>query len=195
MQERIRQQLEFILEVDKVKQIFRQSFVTDGSRYENDAEHSWHMAIMAVLLAEHVDVPVDVLRVIKMVLMHDLVEIDAGDTYCYDCKAKENQAEREAKAADRIFALLPPDQGKEFRQLWEEFEQARTPEARFAAALDRLQPLLLHYKTEGRSWHMHGITSAKVLERNKRTREISQTLGECVDELIRDAVRSGYLPE
>ena len=149
--ERLKQQISFILEIDKLKTIYRQSLITDKSRYENDAEHSWHLAIMAFLLAEHVEEEVDILKVIKMVLMHDLVEIDAGDTYCYDEKAKLDKREREEKCAKRIFEMLPKEQCQMMYDLWEEFELMETPEAKYAAALDRLQPVLLNYTADGKS--------------------------------------------
>jgi putative hydrolase of HD superfamily len=193
--ERLARQMAFIVEIDKMKRIYRQNYVINGGeRRETDAEHSWHLAVMALLLAEHTDRPVDGVRAAKMALLHDLVEIDAGDTYCYDQAGLLDQAEREQQAAKRIFGLLPDDQAGEWIALWEEFEAGLTPEARFAAALDRLQPLLLHYHTEGRSWQEHGITSAKVIERNKRTKEISQNLAALVAEIIENAVGKGYLP-
>lgn len=192
MDNRLHQQLEFIIEIDKLKQIVRQNYVTVSGRNENDAEHSWHMAVMAVLLAEYVP-GVDVLTVIKMLLIHDIVEIDAGDTYCFDQTGLLDKREREQAAAERIFSLLPSDQAADMRSLWEEFEAAQTQEARFAAALDRLQPLLLHTATSGRSWKEHHITSSHVIERNKRTKELSPVLGECVAELIQAAVQRGDL--
>lgn len=194
--ERMRQQLDFIIEIDKLKQIYRMNILTDQSRHETDAEHSWHLAVMAVLLADYVDESkIDVLRVIKMVLIHDIVEIDAGDTYCYDVQAIQNQSSREQKAANRLFSILPADQAHEFRQTWEEFEQAVTPEARFAAALDRLQPLLLHYQTKGKSWQENGITSSQVRNRNRHTHEVSKALGEAVEDIIKDAIKQRYLAE
>lgn len=194
--ERLKRQIDFIVEVDKMKQIYRKNFLIGGERHETDAEHSWHLAIMATLLAEHVtQAQVDVLKVLKMVLIHDVVEIDAGDTYCFDEEAGLDKAEREIKAADRLFGLLPDDQAREFCALWEEFEQKHTPEARLADALDRLQPLLLHYHTQGKSWQLHGITSDKVKERNKRTAAIAAELGQLVDEIIQDSIKKGYLKE
>ncbi|QJW46887.1 HD domain-containing protein [bacterium BFN5] len=191
---RLEQQIAFIVEIDKLKAIYRQSYITGGARNETDAEHSWHMAVMAILLAEHVGGhDVDVLKVIKMLLIHDIVEIDAGDTYCYDALARQSQAQREQAAADRLFGILPEDQMLEFRALWEEFELMTTPEARFAAALDRLQPLLLQYHTSGKSWQEHDIVSAKVKERNQHIKHISQTLAELVEEIIEDSVQKGYL--
>lgn len=192
--ERLRQQIAFVVEIDKMKSIYRQSYITPGDRNETDAEHSWHLAVMALLLAEHTDVVVDPIRALKMVLIHDLVEIDAGDTYCYDQQGLLDKAEREDKAAERLFGMLPPDQAAEFTALWQEFETRVTPEARFADALDRLQPLLLQYHTRGRSWQEHGVTSDKVVERNRRTREISQDLAELVDEIIEESIHNGFLP-
>ncbi|SDE07275.1 HD domain-containing protein [Sporomusa acidovorans] len=194
--DRLRQQIDFIVEVDKIKQIYRQNYVIGGERHETDAEHSWHLAVMAVLLAEHVaGHQIDVLKVLKMVLIHDIVEIDAGDTYCFDQQAGLDKNERETKAADRLFGLLPADQAQEFRSLWEEFEHRGSPEACLADALDRLQPLLLHCHTQGKSWKEHGITSAKVYERNQRTGTIAPELGQLVAETIQTAVAKGYLPE
>lgn len=192
--ERLQQQIAFIVEVDKIKQIYRKNYVIGGERHETDAEHSWHLAVMAVLLAEHVaDYPIDVSKVIKMVLIHDIVEIDAGDTYCFDQKGGLDKAAREQAAADRLFRLLPEDQAQELRCLWDEFEERVSPEARFADALDRLQPLLLHYNTEGKSWKINGITSTQVTERNKLTKEISAELGRLVEEIIKDSIGKGYL--
>ena len=194
MKERLKRQIDFIIETDKLKQIYRQNIVLDKSRQENDAEHSWHLALMAILLCEHVaHQDLNIFRVIKMVIIHDIVEIDAGDTYCFDAQGKLDQNCREQRAAERLFGMLPVDQAQEMKELWEEFEEQATPEARFAGALDRLQPLLLHCNTEGESWKKHGITSQKVIERNKGTKEISDSLGSLVDELIKGAVTKGYL--
>jgi putative hydrolase of HD superfamily len=191
---RLPQQIEFLLEIDKLKQIFRQTYLTDESRKENDAEHSWHLAIAAVLLYEYADEPKpDLLRVIKMVLIHDLVEIDAGDTYAYDAVAAMDQAERERRAADRLFGMLPADQEREFRQLWEEMDARQTPEARFAAALDRLQPFVWNHYTHGRAWREHGVTSDQVYVRMRPVIEGSAKLWELTEAMIQDAVRKGYL--
>jgi putative hydrolase of HD superfamily len=193
---RLHQQLTFIIEIDKLKQIYRMNILTDESRHETDAEHSWHLSVMALLLAEYVDAPnLDILQVIKMALIHDLIEIYAGDTYCYDVKGLQDKDCREQQAAKRLFALLPEDQSQDFHTLWQEFEAMETPEAQFAAALDRLQPLLLHYQTKGKSWQKNGITSTQVHHRNYRTSAISKTLGEAVDDIINDAVKKGYLTE
>ena len=190
---RLAQQLEFLVELDRAKSIFRQSYVTDGSRKENDAEHMWHLALFVLVLAEHADEPIDVGRVLRMVLVHDIVEIDAGDTYIYDEEAKATQAAREARAADRLYGLLPPDQGAELRAVWEEFEAKETPEARFAAAVDRLQPVLLNLATHGRAWHDHGMTADRVRAVNARIGLGSSALWDHVDGLLTDAVAEGYL--
>ncbi len=192
--ERLKKQIDFILEIDKLKHIYRQTLLTDGSRHENDAEHSWHLAMMALLLCEHAtEMSIDMFRVVKMVLIHDLVEIDHGDTLCYDEDAIRVARERERQTAERLFSLLPDDQSDEFRTLWEEFEQKATPEACFAASLDRLQPLLHNYKTGGYSWKKHGITHDKVLQRTEPIRESSTFLWAFVQELIQDSVARGYL--
>lgn len=191
--DRLRQQLRFIVEIDRLKTVMRQSYLIDASRRENSAEHSWHLAVMAILLLEHADAAVDLLRVLKMVLVHDIVEIDAGDTYIYDTSGLEDKAQREHRAAGRLFGLLPADQMHELRALWEEFEAGNTPEARFAAALDRLMPLMHNYYTEGKSWREHGITSDRVLDRNGRIRAGSAALWAVAHSLIDDAVAQGYL--
>ncbi|MBZ4647136.1 MAG: phosphohydrolase [Clostridia bacterium] len=192
--ERLKRQIDFIVEIDKLKHIYRQTILMDGSRNENDAEHSWHLAVMAILLSEYAaEKNIDVLHVIKMVLIHDLVEIDAGDTFCYDEKGNEDKACREQKAADRIFNILPPDQAKEIRDLWEEFEKRETSEARFAASLDRLQPLLHNYNTKGHTWVKHNVKSDKVLKRNQPIEEGAPVLWEYVKEIIEDSISKGYL--
>ena len=168
---RLEQQMNFIIEIDKLKNIVRQTYVSSGERKENDAEHAWHFAIMAVLLAEYANEPIDVLKVIKMALIHDLVEIDAGDTYLYDEEGTKTKAAREMKAANRIYHLLPEDQGKELFDLWREFEERKTPEAKFAATLDRTEPILLNDATDGKAWLEHGITEKQVRERNLHTKE------------------------
>lgn len=194
IQERFTRQIAFLLELDKLKNIYRQTLVLHEDRAENDAEHSFHLAMMACILAEHANTPVDVLHTMKMVLVHDVVEIDAGDTYCYDAKGNEDKREREMKAADRLFALLPEDQAAEFRALWEEFEEKATPEAKFANALDRIQPMLLNYKKGGISWMKHGITEAQVTNRNIPTVSTgSDTIGEFAAEIIKAAKEAGYL--
>ena len=193
MPARLAQQLAFLLEIDKVKQIIRQTPIADASRRENDAEHSWHLAVMAAVLAEYGPPNLDLARVLRMLLVHDLVEIDAGDTYCYDAAACETQHDRELKAADRIFNLLPPDQAKDFRALWDEFEARESPEARFAAALDRVQPVLLNYHTQGRAWRERGVTRAQVIDRNQHIQHGAPELWPHIRHLIDDAVTKGYL--
>lgn len=191
---RLEQQIRFIVEIDKIKNVVRQTQLMDGKRNENDAEHSWHLAVMAMLLSEYAaDKALDVARVIKMTLIHDIVEIDAGDTFCYDDNAGKDKAERENRAADRIFAILPDDQQIEFRCLWEEFEARQTPEAKFAAALDRLQPLLHNYHTQGAAWQKHKVSVDKVMSRNRHIADGSPQLWEYAETIIKDAVRKGYL--
>lgn len=190
---RLEQQIQFVLEIDKLKRVLRQTLLTDGSRRENSAEHSWHIALMAVILAEYASEPVDILRVIKMLLIHDLVEIDAGDTFCYDLQGNQNKAEREAEAADRLFNLLPPDQAVELRALWEEFEAQATPAARFAASLDRLQPILHNQQTEGHTWQQHGVTSDRVLHRMAPVKTGAPDLWTFVQQVIDNCVAAGYL--
>lgn len=194
--DRLQKQVQFILEIDKLKKIVRQTPLTDRSRKENDAEHSWHIALMAVLLAEHAcDREIDLKHVVAMLLVHDLVEIDAGDTFCYDEIGNGDKLEREKKAADRIFKLLPPDQAAYVRSLWEEFESRETAEARFAAAMDRFQPLLHNYSTRGGTWKEHGVHKSQVISRNQPIENGSTTLWEYAARLIDDAVTKGYLKE
>jgi len=164
-QERFQRQLAFIVEIDKLKTVLRRSMLTDMSRRENSAEHSWHLTLMAVLLEEHAGQPVNLMRVMKMLLVHDIVEIDAGDTFAYDAVGRLDKEERERRAADRLFALLPDDHADELRSCWDEFEENRSPEARFANALDRLQPLLQNLHTKGGTWRSHGVTLEQVIER------------------------------
>lgn len=190
--DRLSQQLDFIVEIDKLKKIIRRSPLTDNSRFENSAEHSWHLAIMAILLNEHAKEQVDISKVIKMVLIHDIVEIDAGDTYCYDEQAHHDKEEREQKAADRLFTLLPQEQAEEFRKVWDEFELRKSAEARFAAALDRLQPLLLNYHSGGTSWKDHNITKQQVIQRNSPIKDSSSKLWTYAAQLIDDAAEKGF---
>ena len=191
---RLLKQIEFITEIDKLKQIFRQNVVIGTKRNENDAEHSWHLAIMAILLSEYsTDKNIDVLKVVKMALIHDLVEIDAGDTFCYDEKGYEDKEERERKAAERLFNILPSDQAKEIWDLWREFEELHTTEARFAACMDRLQPLILNYSTNGHTWQKPGVTSSKVLKRNGLLEENAPELWELVKEVVEDSISKGFL--
>ena len=191
---RLGQQLTFLLELDKAKTILRRSYLADGSRVENDAEHMWHLAMFVLVLAEYAGEPVDVTKVLKMVLVHDIVEIDAGDVFVYDEAAHATKAALEEAAAERLYGLLPPDQGAELRALWEEFEARQTPEARFAGAVDRLQPVLLNLTTQGRSWREHGITADRVLALNARIGEGSPVLWAHVEQLLHQAVADGVLP-
>jgi putative hydrolases of HD superfamily len=195
MIDRLQQQIDFIVEMDKLKQIFRQSYLVDQSRRENDAEHSWHLALMALLLAEYAAEPVNLFRVVKMVILHDLVEVDAGDTCFYDEQGTKDKAEREQKAADRIFSMLPAEQGVDLRAAWEEFEAKQTAEARFAAALDRLEPLLLDTYNKGDGWHKHGMTLEKVLERNRHIAKGSPALWEFAQGLIQKVFSEGSIPK
>jgi putative hydrolase of HD superfamily len=192
--ERLGKQIEFIVQIDRLKQIVRQNIVIGTSRQENDAEHSWHLAVMAIILLEYVDAKeIDVLRVIKMVLIHDLVEIEAGDTFCYDEKANQDKDEREKRAAEKLFGILPPDQARDIWQLWREFEELNSPEACFAACLDRLQPLLLNYHTNGHTWKKPGVTSEKVLKRNELLEKNAPVLWEYAKNIIEDSIRKGLL--
>jgi putative hydrolase of HD superfamily len=192
--ERFKSQIEFILEIDKLKNILRRTTLLDRSRQENSAEHSWHIALILLVLSEYADEDnLDLLRVIKLLLAHDLVEIDAGDTYCYDDIGGQDQKAREMKAADRIFSILPADQTDAFRALWDEYEAKDTPESRFANALDRLQPFLHNYFTRGHSWQKHGIRRKQVLARMQPVDDGSRLLWDYVSGLIDDAVEKGYL--
>lgn len=194
LSERLQKQIRFICEIDRLKEIFRQNVLIGSGRNENDAEHSWHLAMMAVLLSEYsAEKDIDVLRVVQMVLIHDLVEIDAGDTYCYDEKGYEDKDERERKAAERLFSLLPGDQAREIWDLWREFEELATPESRFAACLDRFQPLILNVNTNGHTWQKPGITSEKVYKRNGLLEENAPELWEYAKEAIEDSVQKGIL--
>jgi putative hydrolase of HD superfamily len=191
---RFKSQIEFILEVDKLKQIQRRTLLLDRSRRENSAEHSWHIALTVLVLSEYAQEDhLDLLQVIKLLLAHDLVEIDADDTYCYDAVGGQDQKEREMKAADRIFNILPPDQADAFRALWDEFEARKTAESRFANALDRLLPLLHNYFTRGHTWLKHGIRKEQVISRMQPINESSLCLWDSVLNLVDDAVRKGYL--
>ena len=193
---RLHRQIEFIVEVDRLKEVLRQNVLTVSRRRENDAEHSWHLCMCVLLLAEHANAPhLDVSRVLKMLLLHDLVEIDAGDTFAYDTAGASKQHEREGRAAERIFGLLPDDQAREFRALWDEFEARQTPEARFAAAVDRFQPMLLNARTEGHSWRKHEVNASQVMARGATIREASTSLWEYVVDMIREAVSRGHLAD
>lgn len=191
--ERLDRQIAFSREIDKLTGILRQTLLLDGSRQENSAEHSWHISLMAMLLSEYAADSIDVTRVIQMLLIHDLVEIDAGDTYCYDAKANLDKAERELRAAERIFKLLPADQARWIRELWDEFEERRTPESKFANSMDRLQAMMHNYHTQGRQWRKHGVSSEMVLARNAPIAEGSPALWEYARKLVESALEKGYL--
>lgn len=194
MEERIRKQLDFSLEIDKEKNVFRQTSLSGHGRKENDAEHAWHMAIMAYLLREYSNDPVDIAKTMLMCLIHDVVEIDAGDTYAYDEEGLKTQKEREDKAKDRIFSLLPDDQKQELISLFDEFEAYETPESRFAHAMDNLQPLVLNSSNNGADWMEHGVTADQVYGRQKKTKLGSETLYEEVtDPLIQEQIKKGNL--
>ncbi len=190
---RLEQQLSFIKEIDKVKNVFRQTYLADKNRKENDAEHSWHIAIMALLLKEYADESVDVLKVMTMVLIHDLVEIDAGDTYAYDEAAHVTKQDRETKAADRIFGMLPEDQGKYLRMLWDEFEAYETPDAKYAHLLDNFQPLLLNDAAEGIAWLEHGVKKSQIYKRNAKIEETSTAIWEKMKALIDKHIEKGHI--
>lgn len=208
--QRLEAQLAFLMEADRLKNIYRQTYtrvddlppMPEGSnaaepypRRENDAEHSFSLALFTAILAEYSNQPIDVLKTIKMVLVHDIVEIDAGDTYCYDEAGSATKAERERRAAERLFGILPKEQQAEYRGLWEEFEERKTPEAKFAAVMDRIQPLLLNLSRGGLSWREHGIHLPQVQKRNALVSEGSEALHKYILELLRDANARGILPD
>lgn len=193
--ERLEKQIRFIVEIDKVKNIFRQTYLADAGRKENDAEHSWHIALMAYLLQEYAEKPVDVSKVMLMVLIHDLVEIDAGDTYAYDDAGTETKRAREEAAADRIFGLLPEDQGKYFRELWEEFEAYESPEGKYAHLLDNFQPLLLNDASGGLSWQEHQVKKSQIYKRNEKIEETSETIWNCMKEIVQKHIECGHVEE
>lgn len=195
MDQRMEQQFAFALEVDKLKNIFRQTRLSGHGRRENDAEHSWHIALMAYLFREYANEEVDILRVMLMCLVHDIVEIDAGDTYAYDAQGLETQAAREAAARERLYSILPEDQGAELVALFDEFEACETPEARFARALDNIQPMMLNHSNGGGDWREHGIAAEQVYRRQSRTRLGSEKLFAVADEVIRENIRKGNLTE
>lgn len=192
---RLYQQMDFILEADKEKFIGRQTYLSDASRKENDAEHAWHLALMAMLLGEHANEEVDTLRVMSMVLIHDIVEIDAGDTYAYDTVGGKTQREREVKAADRLFNLLPKDQAVYVRGLWDEFEEEKTPEAKFARVLDKVQPLMLNHASGGLSWREHKVDKSQVVKRNAKTPKGSKELWQICKKWIDENVEKGNLTD
>ncbi|AFY56254.1 putative HD superfamily hydrolase [Rivularia sp. PCC 7116] len=194
-QTRLNQQLQFIIEIDKLKNVLRQTLLMDSSRRENSGEHSWHLAIMTMILAEYAVEGTDLFRAMKMSLIHDLVEIDAGDTFCFDVKGNESKAERELEAAIRIFGLLPEEQGKELRLLWDEFEARETPTAKFAVALDRIQPFIHNQQTAGGTWDIHNINRNQVMKRMAPVEEGTPELWNFILEEIENLIATGYLKE
>ncbi len=194
--DRLKRQVEFLIEIDRLKTVLRQTILTDRSRQENSVEHSWHIAMAAMVMSEHAgQAEIDLCRSLRMMLIHDLVEIDAGDTYCYDEQGRLDQAERELRAAERIFGMLPDTQAAELRGLWDEFEERATPEACFAHAMDRFQAFLHNYVTEGEVWLRNGIRREQVLARMRPMADGAPVLWEYVKTLIGDAVAKGYLKE
>jgi putative hydrolase of HD superfamily len=192
-QERFRKQLDFILEIDKEKNILRQTHLTGHGRREDDADHSWHLAVMTWILREYSNQEIDIVRTILMVLIHDIVEIDAGDTYAYDAEAKKTEAARETRAAERIFGLLPEDQGRMLREIWEEFDAYETPEARFAHVMDNFQPMLLNDSNGGGDWKEHGVSQAQVRKRNAKTGTGSEEIWSYMQEILAENIRKGSL--
>ncbi|MDJ0774451.1 MAG: HD domain-containing protein [Mastigocoleus sp. MO_167.B18] len=190
---RLNQQIQFIIEIDKLKQVLRQTTLTDGSRRENSGEHSWHLAMMTMILAEYAPSEVDLFHAMKMVLIHDLVEIDAGDTFCFDVQNNKSKAQRETAAAKRLFGILPENQGKELHSLWEEFEARKTPSAKFAAALDRIQPMLNNKATKGGTWQIYNITHEQVMKRMTPVEEGAPQLWDLVQKTIEECITAGYL--
>ena len=193
MDERLKKQLDFALEIDKEKNILRQTHLSGHGRNENDAEHAWHMAIMAYLLREYSNEPVDITRVMLMCLIHDVVEIDAGDTYAYDEEGKKTQKAREEAAKERIYSLLPEDQKEELAAIFDEFEESKTPESKFAHAMDNLQPLMLNNSNDGGDWREHGVSAKQVYGRQSRTKEGFEKLYEVTDQIIKKHREKGNL--
>ncbi len=193
MDDRLSRQMNFILEIDKLKNITRQTYIADGSRKENDTEHSWHLAMMCMLLSEYSNEKIDVLRTMSMVLIHDIIEIDAGDTYAYDVEGNTTKREREVKAAERLFGLLPKDQAEYMRNLWEEFEEHITPEAKFALTLDKVQPVMLNSASDGKSWREHGVKAEQIMNRNATTHEGSEKIWEYCKLIIDNNIEIGNI--
>lgn len=195
MDERIDKQLAFSLEIDKVKNIFRQTHLSNNGRNENDAEHSWHLAVMAYLLKEYANEKIDIAKVMLMCLIHDVVEIDAGDTYAYDTEGLKTQKAREDEAKERIFSMLPEEQAREFIEIFDEFEACETPESKFAHAMDNIQPLILNDSNNGGDWREHNVTAEQVYGRQRKTKLGSERLFEVTDEIIKKNVKKGNLKE
>ena len=195
MDNRLKQQLEFSLEIDKEKNIFRQTHLSGNGRRENDAEHAWHMAIMAYILREYANEEVDICKVMLMCLIHDIVEIDAGDTYAYDTENLKTQKAREDAAKERIFSLLPADQKEELIALFDEFEGWETAESKFAHAMDNLQPLILNHSNGGSDWRRHGVNAQQVYGRQNKTKLGSQKIFEVSDRILQENIRKGNIKE
>lgn len=195
MEQRLKKQLEFALEIDKEKNIFRQTHLSGYGRKENDAEHAWHMAVMAYLLREYANEEIDIARVMILCLIHDIVEIESGDTYAYDEENRKTQKQREDAAKEKIYSILPEDQKQEMISLFDEFEENRTAEARFAHAMDNLQPLLLNHSNNGGDWKEHKVTSKQVYGRHKKTKLGSERLYQAADKIIQENIRKGNLRE
>jgi putative hydrolase of HD superfamily len=194
MTDRLKRQLKFLIEADKMKNVLRETLISDGARRENNAEHSWHIALMAMTLFEYAGVDgVDVHRVCRMAIVHDLVEIYAGDTFAYDELGNESKRARERDAADRLFSILEIDQAREYRELWEEFDQMTTPDALFAAAVDRLQPFINNYLTGGHTWTKYGVTSDRIYERMAPVKTALPYLWEFVEQVVNESRESGYI--
>ena len=193
--DRLEQQIAFIVEIDRLKTVIRQNYLADGSRRENTAEHSWHVTLMAMILSEHAAEPVDRARVLELLLVHDLVEIDAGDTFAYDSVGEQTKAAREQAAAERIFGLLPAAQAAYLRAAWDEYEASETPEARFALSLDRLMPMIHNSLTEGRAWQANGVAADKVRHRAESISRGAPALGALAGKLIASSVAAGFLAD
>ncbi len=191
--DRLQAQLDFLLEIDRLKTVQRRTYLIDGSRRENSAEHSWHVAVMAMLLAEYAEQPVDLPHVLRLLLVHDIVEADAGDTYCYDEEGNRQKEEKEKKAADRLFGMLPVDQGRLFRDLWEEYDARQTPESIFANSCDRLMPMMHNYYSGGLSWKEHDIGRKQVFDRNHCISEGSEAMWKVAEQLMEKGVENGWL--
>jgi len=191
--ERLLRDIEFIVELDKMKSILRQTSLIDNSKRENDAEHSWHISVMAMVLSEYANEDIDICKVIKMLLVHDLVEIYAGDTFCYDKEGNMDKKERELKAADKIFGMLDEDKGKELRGLWDEFEEMKTKEAIFAASMDRLQPFFNNYFSGGGTWKKFHVSKKDIYKRIDPLKKSSKELWEFTQNMIEDAFEKGYI--
>lgn len=192
-EERLKKQLEFLVEIDKMKNVLRRTLIVDGSRRENDAEHSWHLAMLAMVLEEYSEREINISRVVRMCLVHDLVEVYAGDTFAYDEKGYEDKLARETAAADKLFSKLPTEQGEEFRALWEEFDEAQTADAMYAAAMDRLQPMMNNFLTDGHTWKEGKVTSDKVLDRMQPIKKATPELWQVVEYIVSTSIERGIL--